>query len=180
MHPVFVHFIGLVFLAAVADAPPCRHPSVIPELKIGDWVDDDSKPPPGPGQPIGDEICELYCGIAVVDKKAWIPSCATYACSFRLDGPNGTSISRRIDFGPRFDGMTEPTSEGTLCVAWSEEWPSGWYRGTLKCDDSPSGAVTFDFLIDRSRPNGFEIPSSLWEGSNHCPPRPDFGGTRPE
>jgi hypothetical protein len=163
---------ALILSAAMAtEGQPCPHPRIVPVVEIGDWIYDFNKPS-AVGEPLGDGICELYCGIEVVDSSAWIPHCSSYSCRFTLQAPDGSSSTSPIVFGPRFDGMTQPTSVGTVCGGWSESMPAGRYHATLECESS---SASFDFQVDRSHPAGFEISPSLWQGTNHCPRQPAFG-----
>lgn len=160
-------FLSLASFAA-GEGQPCSHPDIVPVVEIGDWIYDLDKPPKV-GEPAGDGICELHCGIKVVDPEQWIPQCSSYSCRFTLQKPDGSSASTPILFGRRFDGMTQPAAEGTVCSGWSESMPPGRYRATLECGSS---LVTFDFEIVRSHPAGFEIPSSLRREGNPCPRQP--------
>ena len=162
--------------STVAIEPACPHPAIRPVVEVSDLLGDPSQAPPGVGQPMGDNVCELYCGITVVDPQAWIPACSSYECAFTLQAPDGTTQRRTIEFGPRFDGMEKPTSTGTVCIAWSESLPPGWYKASLECADSPAPA-RFNVLVERSHELGFDLPASLWRGANRCPSRPSVGET---
>ena len=173
MHLLLASLLSLASFAA-AEGQPCSHPDIVPVVEIGDLIYDFDKRSKV-GEPLGDGICELYCGLRVVDPEQWIPQCSSYLCRFTLQKPDGNSTSTPIRFGPRFDGMTQPTAVGTVCGGWSESMPPGRYRATLECGSS---SATFDFEIVRSHPAGFEIPPSLRLEGNPCPQRPAFSQER--
>lgn len=168
---------SLVFIArdmSTASQGTCLHPAVAPVVEVSDLLYDQSKAPPAVGEPAGDGVCELYCGIGLIESEQWIPACSSYSCTFTLTTPDGRSLNRSITFGPRVDGMEKPSGSGTVCTSWSESLPPGWYHATLECDGS-SSVATLDLLVSASSAAGFDIPSHLWRGVNHCPARPEFG-----
>jgi hypothetical protein len=177
----YPHKISLVIVAGLLAATPvlsqqpdCPRPAIAPVIEITDMLFDPAEVPPQPGEPAGDGVCELYCGIAVADEHSFIPACSSYPCTFTLSTA-GVEIRRRpLTFGPRYDGMAEPTSTGTVCIEWSESFEPGWYHATLECADSAIRAE-FDLQISRSRVRGFDIPPTLWRDTNRCPARPAFG-----
>lgn len=161
---------------------PCDLPPVAPFVEVSDHEYDSSKPPPAIGEPAGDGICELYCGIQTVSSDSWIPACSSASCTFTLRLPGGRLQTRQIEFGPRFDGMTNPDQVATVCMPWSESFPIGRYQATLECESSAlssesRSSVRFDFAVVGSHATGFDLPPASWQGSNHCPKRPDFGDT---
>ncbi len=160
----------------VRSLEPCDLPPVSPFVEVSDHEYDSSKPPPAIGEPAGDGICELYCGIQTVSDDSWIPACSACSCTFTLRLPDGRLQTRQIELGPRSDGMTKPDQVATICMPWSESFPIGQYQATLKCGESRS-SVRFDFAVARSHTTGFDLPPASWQGSNHCPKRPNFGDT---
>jgi hypothetical protein len=175
----------ILFSAVLASSSPpaettsCPHPPIVPVVQIDDLIYDNSKPL-AQGGLVGDNVCELYCGIKVVDSHDWVPACAAYPCEFELHLPGGVVVRQTIEFGPSYDGLDKPIEVGRVCNAWSAWYPSGWYRATLHCGASasaelPEAIASFDFWVEHSHPTGFDISPSLWQGRNHCPRRPDFG-----
>jgi hypothetical protein len=167
-------FVVLLQLPSASEA--CGHPSVEPVIEVGDWIGD-SISSSKPSDPIGDSICELYCAIRVRNPSEHIPMCSSYSCKLELLRPDGTTIARPVEFGPRYDGMTEPSEVGGICLPWSDANPVGPYRATLSCSDDPSASTVLHFIVAESHKLGFDIPQFSWQGSNRCPSRPDFGVT---
>jgi hypothetical protein len=73
----------LLALMGGSSSPTCIAPPVEPTLELMDLM---SFPRDSAGV-MGDGICELYCGVVLAAPAPGIPLCASYQCTFTLEGP---------------------------------------------------------------------------------------------
>lgn len=116
--------IGPAILAALlssSSSATCKAPRVDPVVELIDLM---SPRVAAVGEPAGDGICELYCGVVLAgkaDRADGIPLCASYPCRFTLQGRAGQRYTRDIQLGPTADGSPQATGTGTTCLAWASE-----------------------------------------------------------